>query len=313
MSAGNGIWVDVDELISLKAYSGNIFRRNEKKSSSPMSGGYTSPFRGRGIDFSEVRAYLPGDDIRAMDWRVTARTGKPHTKLFIEERERPVFFLCDFSSSMFFATRTAFKSVVLSRAVSLLAWAASGHGDRVGGCVFSEEEFQLYKPLGGKRGVLQLVKALSSRSQAIPEKFSDHPADLEKVIRRVKHAIRPGSLLYVLSDFRCMSPNSERLISEVARHCDVVSVLISDPSEIYAPSNNTLKISNGESFGSIDTSNSTVRTRLDQIAAQRISRLSQFCISHGIHAVHLLTSDKIEEKLRTGLSHKQSLSSLDLR
>lgn len=306
MKTGNGIWVEVDELIALKAYAGNIFRRAEKKSLSPLSGGYASPFRGRGIDFSEVRAYLPGDDIRSMDWRVTARTGKPHTKLFIEERERPVYFLNDFSSSMYYATRNAFKTVTASKIAALLAWAASGHGDRVGGFLFNESDIQQIKPMGGKRGVLQMVNHLSRWSKDIPATFSPSASNIEYILKKVRTTVRPGSLVYIVSDFRSMNENAERIVSELARHCDVVMIMVADPSELDAPEKGQLRISDGNNFGTIDVSNKTVKDRINSLAKRRLDRLSNFCLSHGIHEMSCLTTDDIPDMLRKGLSNRGS-------
>ena len=127
----------------------------KKRASSLMAGTQRSPFKGRGINFEEVRRYQPGDEIRHMDWRVTARTGEPHLKLFQEERERPVIFVVDFTASMFFGTRVAFKSVIAARVATLLAWAALARGDRVGSLIFSEHGHQDLRPRGGRSGVLR--------------------------------------------------------------------------------------------------------------------------------------------------------------
>ena len=125
-------------------------------------GGYVSPYRGRGMEFEEVRAYQPGDDIRNMDWRVTARTGRPHTKLFREERERPVLFLVDLGPSMAFGTRVAFKSVVAARAAALLAWAARDNGDRIGGIVFAGKRHRELRPAARERGMLPFSRHWST-------------------------------------------------------------------------------------------------------------------------------------------------------
>ncbi len=111
-----------------------------------QSGAYLSAFKGRGMEFEEARPYQPGDDIRNLDWRVTARTGKPHTKLFREERERPILLWVDYRNTMFFATKGVYKSVIAARAAALLAWSAHHHGDRVGGIIFSEQIHHELKP-----------------------------------------------------------------------------------------------------------------------------------------------------------------------
>ncbi len=148
---GGGVILGSEELIRLRSQASLPGLAPQRRVMTTQTGPYASPFKGRGIDFAEVRAYLPGDDIRNIDWRVTARTGQPHTKLFREERERPVLLLVDLGASMRFGTRVAFKSVLAARAAALLGWAAVGHGDRVGGVVFAGQEHQELRPLGRER------------------------------------------------------------------------------------------------------------------------------------------------------------------
>ena len=125
-----------------------------------QGGNYASPFKGRGMEYDESRLYQPGDDIRNLDWRVTARSGRPYTKLFREERERPVYLWVDYRATMFFATRGSYKAVRAAEMASILAWSANNQGDRVGGIVFSDEVHNELKPRRGKAAVLQLINSL---------------------------------------------------------------------------------------------------------------------------------------------------------
>ena len=129
-AASSAVSIDSQELIALRHYATTISLKSKRNTAS-QSGAYLSPFKGRGMEFDEARPYQPGDDIRSIDWRVTARTGKPHTKMFGEERERAVVVCLDYRAPMFFATRGAFKSVIASKMAALLAWASEHHGDRV--------------------------------------------------------------------------------------------------------------------------------------------------------------------------------------
>lgn len=195
-----------------------------------QSGGYLSPFKGRGMEFDETRLYQQGDDIRSIDWRVTARTGKTHTKLFREEREKPVFISVDNRASMQFATRGVFKSVQAKKLAALLAWAANHQGDRIGGQIFSDTSCREFKPQNGKHAVLHLLNGL-----AIPEKREDHSFTLEHVLARLSQHARPGSLVYIISDFRGMNAITENYITKLSKHCDVVLVFIYDPLEKGLP------------------------------------------------------------------------------
>jgi uncharacterized protein (DUF58 family) len=198
-----------------------------------QSGQYLSAFKGRGMEFDETRPYAQGDDVRNLDWRVIARTGKPHTKLFREERERPVFLTVDYRAAMFFATRGMFKSALAARLAALIAWSARRHGDRIGGQIFSEAGSVEFKPEHGHRAVLRLLRALVDRAER--SAGGDPKACLEDALARLPRHARPGSLVFVFSDFRHLTAAGEAGLSRLARHCDGVLVFLSDPLEQRLP------------------------------------------------------------------------------
>ncbi len=151
--------VTVEDLIELQRHAGKIDLTHARSARARLAGNHLSRFRGRGMDYQESRAYQAGDDARSMDWRVTARTGKPHVKLYQEERERPVVLFLDLNPGMFFGSRGMLKSVVAARAAALIAWAAAAHGDRIGGLLFNGGYCDL-QPRGGKHGVLRLIRQI---------------------------------------------------------------------------------------------------------------------------------------------------------
>ncbi|MGR9088547.1 MAG: DUF58 domain-containing protein [Gammaproteobacteria bacterium] len=196
-----------------------------------LSGGYISRFKGRGMEFDETRLYQPGDDIRNIDWRVTARTGKAHTKIFREERERPVFISIDDRLAMHFATRGVFKSVLAAKLAGLLAWACEYHGDRIGGQIFSEHGCLELKPRSGKQGVLRLFNALVRPAEdTLLSAFS-----LDHVLSRLTQHARPGSLVYIISDFRGVNAASETHLAKLSQHCDIVLIFVYDVLERHLP------------------------------------------------------------------------------
>jgi uncharacterized protein (DUF58 family) len=199
-----------------------------------QSGQYFSAFKGRGMEFDESRPYAHGDDIRSLDWRVTARTGKVHTKLFREERERPVFLSVDLRAPMFFATRGVFKSVLASRVAALIAWSACHHGDRIGGQIFSESGSTEYKPLEGHSATLRILKGLAERAQA-PEAQSLRQDALDQALNELNRHIKPGSLAFIISDFRNLSSVGASSLGRLARQSTVVLIMISDPIERDLP------------------------------------------------------------------------------
>ena len=168
---GTGVVATLPELVALRPHAKSLDLGAPRRSGALLAGPYLSPCRGNGMDFDEVRAYQPGDDVRNIDWRVTARTGRPHSKVFHEERERPVWFLLDAGPTMHFGTRRAFKSVAAVRAAALLAWAAREAGDRVGGMVRSPEACVELPPRRGEQQVYRLLGAMA-RATAATQTFS---------------------------------------------------------------------------------------------------------------------------------------------
>lgn len=193
-------------------------------------GNYLSPFKGRGMAFAESRLYQPGDDVRRMDWRVTARTGKPHSKIFREERERPLFISVDFSATMAFATRGVFKTVQAAKLAGLLAWAAHQRGDRIGGQLFSERGCQELKPQNGRAALLRFFNAMVK-----PDYGTTGRAGLEQALQRLQHHAHPGSRVYLISDFRSLTGPAELHLSLLSRHCDVMLIQVYDPLEAQLP------------------------------------------------------------------------------
>jgi uncharacterized protein (DUF58 family) len=213
------------------AKSISMLKRRRHQIQSGQSGEYVSRFKGRGMEFDETRIYQPGDDIRSIDWRVTARSEKTHTKIYREERERPVFISVDYRPAMLFATRGVFKSVQAAKIAALLAWSAQENGDRIGGQIFTEHGCQEIKPKGGKHAVLQFLNALVQ-----PDSSSEPNISLEDVLTRLIKHTRPGSLIYVISDFRGLTDSAELHLSKLGRHCEVVLIHIYDPLESQLPS-----------------------------------------------------------------------------
>jgi len=204
-----------------------------------QSGNYLSHFKGRGMAFAETRLYQPGDDVRRMDWRVTARTDKPHSKIFQEERERPLFISVDYRPTMKFATRGVFKSVQAAKLASLLAWAAQYQGDRIGGQIFSAEGCMELKPRTGKSALLRFFNALVH-----PRYTSTEDNTLEHALSRLQHHARPGSRVYIISDFRGLNKTAENHLALLSRHCEVVLMHVYDPLESHLPNKGRYRFTN---------------------------------------------------------------------
>lgn len=256
-----------------------------------QSGGYVSRFRGRGMEFDEVRLYQPGDDVRSIDWKVTARTDKPHTKIFREERERPVFISVDNRATMQFATRGVFKSVQAAKLAALIGWAAQRHSDRVGGQIFSEQFCYELKPQHGKHGVLRFFNALVN-----PPSVPKADISFEHVLARLNHHAKPGSLIYLISDFRGFNPQAENYLAKLARHCEVTLIFVYDPLEKALPETGRYRFTDNQREVVIDSADKQRLFRYQQ----RFAALQQYLIEVAKkNHIRLIQCDTTQDPLQS--------------
>jgi len=283
-NAGERITVSLKNLIDLAKPAATL-SLHHKLFRARQSGSYVSRFKGRGMEFDETRLYQAGDDIRSIDWRVTARTGKPHTKLFREERERPVFISVDQRSTMQFATRGVFKSVLAAKLAGLLAWAAQHHSDRIGGQLFSDLDCSELKPQNGKQAVLQFLNTLVK-----PAGKGLNPVTLEHVLARLAQHARPGSLVYIISDFRGFNDKAETHLAKLSQHCDVVLIFVYDPLESSLPVKGRYRFTNNERDVVIDSSDEQRVLMYQQRFAARQRRLEQLAKKKGLVFIQCSTA-----------------------
>ncbi|WP_375741690.1 DUF58 domain-containing protein [Pseudomonas boanensis] len=272
---------------------------------SPLIGLHHSKLRGRGIDFDQVRVYQPGDDVRTIDWRVTARTQEPHTKLFHEERERPVFIMVEQSQRLFFGSGLVFKSVLAAQAASLIGWAALAHNDRIGGLVFSDQEHHEIKPRRSKQSLLQLLNRLARANQALGTQAGAPREGLSLALRRAREVLRPGSLVVLLCDERTLSDTSEQQITLLARHTDLILLPVSDPLDHALPAAGLLRFSEQGAQLELDTHNAELRRAYRELGEARTERWERLAQKLGVLLMPLSTQEGMIEQLRDYLQHKE--------
>jgi uncharacterized protein (DUF58 family) len=204
-----------------------------------LSGRHRSRLRGRGLDFDEVRKYVAGDDVRNIDWRVTARVGTTHTKVFTEERERPVLLVIDQSSSMFFGSRNYLKSVVAAHIAALGAWRTLEVGDRIGGIVFDDQSLDYISPKRDRRSAQRLLQLVATRNQKLePKSRSGKENMLLKSLTQAHQLVTHDFLVIVISDFGRFNDEVMKVIIQLSRHNDVIAAQVSDPVEEKLPDAN---------------------------------------------------------------------------
>jgi uncharacterized protein (DUF58 family) len=228
------LYPGLDDLLELRHQAHTLGLPSHHLVNSTFAGLYASVFRGAGVNFEEVREYQEGDDIRYMDWKVTARTNRPHMKLFREERERSVVLCVDRGPHMAFGTRGTFKSVQAARTAALIGWAASRLNDRVGGLVFGDPKggVQHFRPSRGRRALWQLLRTLTE-----PATEHDRSIDcLEEALQRATSGLPTGSLVFVIADLNRDAMSLERLLGGLIQRNSVVLLPVDDPADWEIPS-----------------------------------------------------------------------------
>lgn len=221
---------DLGDLVVQRAAAHGLSLNAHRPAMAQLYGGHRSAQRGRGLEFEEVRPYVAGDDARSIDWRVTARRGKPHTKLFREERERPVWIVADLHPGLFFGSQRQFKSAVLLHAAALLAWVAALGGDRVGAILADGSAApQILPPRGREAGVLPILQALVERQPRAPG--APVHTGLQAALTTLRPLLQPGSLVLLLSDFAQVDAPLHDLLAGMARQNDCRLLWLTDPLE----------------------------------------------------------------------------------
>ena len=236
-----------------------------------LAGGHKSRFRGRGMDFDQVRIYQPGDDVRSIDWRVTARTQVPHTKIFSEERERPILVISDLRSPMFFGSQRL-KSVVACEISAALAWAGLAANDRAGGLVFGPQQQVDIKSRRSHHAVLQFIHALHEYSAQLIEPQTDRYS-LADILEESRQFILPGSTVFIVSDFHDLDNNCERHLFELARHGNLNFCHVYDDIETELPPPSLYAVTDGQHQTMLDSSNTQLRQRFVDAFSQRSQHL----------------------------------------
>ena len=293
---------DLTELVAMRAATAGLRLTSRRTARALHAGSHRSIQRGRGLEFQEVRPYVSGDDPRTIDWRVTARRGRPHTKLFREERERPVWLLVDLTAGMFFGSRKQLKSALALRAAALLAWTASGGGDRVGAAIVATANYRIIPPRAREGGVLPVLAALVDMQPSAPALSG--AASLDNGLDALVPVVHPGSLILVLSDFAMLDRNTHASWSALAVHNELQLFRIVDPLEREALPDGRFRIGIRGRSATIDGA----RSRTPWLAKweERSRRVEELAHRLGAPVTVLDTQRPADEPLRAVLSGKRS-------
>lgn len=266
-----GVYASLDELVRLQWKARGFSFRTRQQVHSLLAGRHGSRMRGRGLDFEEIRDYLPGDDIRTIDWRVTARTTKPHVRVYTEERDRPLVVLVDQRQSMFFGSRRAMKSVTALEVAALVAWRALQQGDRVGGWVFDDTKAAEVRPHRSRRAVIALFERLLERNHALAVGSApSNPGMLDHMLDQVQRRKLHDHIILVISDFDGISEQTRRALLLLRQHNTVVAVPVLDPMATKLPDRGRFVVSNGELQVELDLGAGRVRENVQAYSGKRL-------------------------------------------
>jgi uncharacterized protein (DUF58 family) len=294
----SNVFLTLEHLLKFELISSIInFGSGKKKSNSVLSGRYTSRFRGRGLDFEESRPYVLGDDIRNIDWSVTAKTGKTHTKVFTEEKEKPAFIFVDQSSTMGFGSQNKTKAVVAGELASILAHKIKKGGDRVGGMVFTRANYDVITPKRDPRNIIYFLQKIVDANQSIyePHEFL-FETSLTDIISKINNIVTHDFVVYIISDFYRYNPAVLEYLNQLSLHNDLVLIKVFDaleeqiPDEKFTVTNKTTQIN-------INGKNKTLKETLNNSFKNDFKTFEAELEKYQINIFKINTSTPIEDQL----------------
>ena len=286
------IHVDLAHLQALEGPAQTLNLLPRQPARSVLAGRHSSRLRGRGLNFEELREYWPSDDVRAIDWKVTARTGEPHVRVYTEERDRPALIVVDQRMSIFFGTRHAMKSTTAAEAAALAAFAVLNQDDRVGGIVVRDDGLYTLRPKRNRRALTRFLAEIARANKTL--NADAPPADstsLDSVLQAVANIARRDHLVLLISDFDVVGPATERLLSGIARHNDVILVPVVDPTGEVVPRSLVSAISNGDLQATLDTRSADTVEAMDQFNRERRQVINDWHLRYGLPIAQLSTGE----------------------
>lgn len=278
---------------------------NRQPAGSVLNGRHASRLRGRGLNFEELRAYVQGDDVRTIDWKVTVRTGEPHVRVYTEERDRPTLLLVDQRTSMFFGSKVYMKSVIAAEAAAIAAHAVIAQGDRVGGVVFGDDALSEHRP---QRSRLALHRFLSSIARANAmlhaEKQAQTVLDLESVLRAARKNVGSNALILVFSDFADVGSACEAHIRALAKSNDLILFNVADPFSEKLPDGLKMTVSDGVLQAELNLADTTVKRRIETLGSERLAEVFTWSRKYGFPIFPLTTDEQALNQILHLMGHR---------
>jgi uncharacterized protein (DUF58 family) len=293
-AADPGVYVDLDHLIALEQKGRKVSLLPRQPVHSLLSGRYASRMRGRGLNFEEIRDYRDGDDVRSIDWKVTARLRSPHVRVFNEERDRQGLLVVDQRLSMFFGSRRAMKSVTAAEIAAVVAWRILNVGDRVGGIVFNDGGIDDVRPQRSRRVVLQLLSKIAAHNQAlgVGRSIKREPAMLNRALDRVRRLSTHDATVIIFSDFDGADDATRQAVAAISAHNTVIAVVVHDPLQSELPPTGRMTVTDGELQISVDVARGDTRKSIVDMSEQRLRAVFAWTHELGIPVLPVSTAEE---------------------
>lgn len=295
-----GVYADLSELVALEHRARGFSFLPRQPVHSLLAGRHTSRLRGRGLDFEEIRRYQPGDDIRQIDWKVTVRTRKTHSRVYTEERERTVLLLVDQRVTMFFGSVRNLKSVTAAEAAALAVWRVISQKDRVGALVFNDSDITEIRPQRSRATAMRILGSVVEKNHALSldAGISANPAIFNETLRRCERLAKHDCLVCIISDASGKDSESQRILTRIAAHNDVLFAFVHDPLETDLPDAGPLVFGDGTRQLEVDTASGKLRQRFRETFAAERAAGRRFLLQRETPVIPLTTAEEVATQLR---------------
>ncbi len=293
------IFISLNELLRQEHLArGFSFLANKQRVRSILGGKHASKLRGRGLDFEEVRNYVPGDDIRNIDWKVTARTQKTHSRVYSEEKEKPALIVVDQSKSMFFGSRRKTKAVVAAEIAALAAFRVLKEGDRVGGVIFADNGIDVIFPKRDRKNILRFLEKIVQRNR---ELIDSEPVEFDRALTetlgKVKNIVTHDFMVILISDFHRYSPELIKFLTRISQHNDLILAKIYDPLEKEMPKKKLIA-GDGNKQLELDGEDTLLRNKFDQVFDEDFERFKEQMKKHRVPVFAINTVEDTDKQLK---------------
>lgn len=300
MKPDTRIHVSLAHLRSLQGAAKGLSFLPRQPSGSVLNGRHASRLRGRGLNFEEMRDYLPGDDIRSIDWKATARTGSPHVRVFTEERDRPALLVVDQRMSMYFGSRHNMKSVTAAEAAAIATFRVLDAGDRVGGIVFNDDKHIEFAPKRSRRTAFALLDSIADMNSSLhaDKQIQSSPTGLNDVLGSVARIAHHDHLVLVFSDFDGIDATTRRRLSSIATHNDVLLFLVYDPISEHIEAGDRAIIGDGDMQAELDLGSASIRDSVNRFTRERLQKIRDWQTEINLSVLPLSAGEETLPQIR---------------